>query len=163
MHLGIYRLDVRIPGLQGLFLQLSPIGHGRSDEKTCEHEANQKPMGHTEHASSSFSMRANVNRETEPVRLVVICQFHRPYLCCPSLCNRTCTNDCRRGAIFASHLGRFGGVKRSALSGPAPLPTPCHSAKARKTVTKSAMASTKATPPNTSAAITCAASSPAWK
>src|SRR5271157_4340740 len=34
-------------------------------------------MVHTEHVNSSFCMRANVNRDTEPVRLVVNCQFHR--------------------------------------------------------------------------------------
>src|SRR5208337_2091383 len=38
-----------------------------------------------------------------------------------------------------------------------------HSATARKIVTKSTMASTKATPPNANAAITRAASSPAWR
>src|SRR5580704_2259349 len=45
VHLRICRLDVCIPGVQGLFLQLSPLRGCRSNQKTQADEANQNPAG----------------------------------------------------------------------------------------------------------------------
>src|SRR5271165_4906920 len=96
-------------------------------------------MVHTEHANSSFSMRVNllrsavmvngVNRETEAVRLFVICELLRrrntalSFVTAPHV---RMTADAE--LLFASPFGRFGGVKRSALPRPAALPTPCRGA-----------------------------------
>jgi hypothetical protein len=55
-HRRIYRLDVRIPALQGLLLELSPTGTGRSNEQTCAHEADQKPMRYTVHVNSILEL-----------------------------------------------------------------------------------------------------------
>src|SRR5271169_6635684 len=70
-------LDICIPGVQGLFLQLRPVRRYRHNQKTHAHNANQKPAGmpslrvHSAHSVAHSPLKPQLSCRVEAEGLLV--------------------------------------------------------------------------------------------